>query len=403
MASVKLMLNKCRMHKNGTYPLVLQIIHLRRKKLVYLALNLKPEEFDEKKGRVRHCNGSKFTYAEQERMNKSLDDTKKKIESLIDQFDSANVSYSVDDLVIAFLKKPSKQNLISFIDKQIKQKIDLGKEGIAAAYQSTKKSLQLFINHEDVAMEHIDCHFVLSYRSFLQEKKLSDNTIRYYMRNFRTIYNLALAEGLSEKREFPFKNIRTAPRKTVKRALTLEQMQSIVNLNLSAYPELESARDYYMFGFFAQGMSFVDIVYLEKKNIIDGVIWYTRHKSKQLVRIKVSDKITELMKKYPSDSNYVFPLLDVTSSHTKYSQYRKELAKINRNLKKVALMAGISVPLTTYTARHTWATLARECGASISLISEGMGHTTEEMTRVYLKQFDMSMLDKVNSMVINLL
>lgn len=403
MTSVKLMLNKCRMHKDGTYPLVMQIIHSRHKKLVYLAINLKPEEFDEKKGRICHRSGSRFTNAAKERMNQSLELSLKKMEDLIDTLNSEGISYSVEDLVAHFLKKPVQFNLINFIDKQIKLKKELEKEGIAAAYKSTRNSLQMFINRADVAMENIDSHFVTNYKHFLLERKLSDNTICFYMRNFRTIYNLALSEGLSVNKDFPFKNIRTAPRKTVKRALTLKQIQAIANLQLSAYPELECARDYYMFSFYAQGMSFVDIVFLKKKCIVDGVIWYTRHKSNQLVRIKISDRIIELMEKYPSDSNYVFPLIDVNLPNTLYSQYRKELAKINRNLKKIASMVGVSTPLTTYTARHTWATLAHECGASISLISQGMGHTTEEMTRVYLKQFDMSMLDKVNTMVLNML
>ena len=85
-----------------------------------------------------------------------------------------------------------------------------------------------------------------------------------------------------------------------------------------------------------------------------------------------------------------------------YKQYRLALGRINRHLKKIAVVADIKVPLTTYTARHTWATLARDYGAPISVISAGLGHTSEEMTRVYLKDFDVSMLNQVNSIVTNL-
>ena len=107
------------------------------------------------------------------------------------------------------------------------------------------------------------------------------------------------------------------------------------------------------------------------------------------------------MDKYKTVGEYIFPILNKQDS-SEYKLYRLALGRINRHLRRIAAMIDIKVPLTTYTARHTWATLARDYGAPVSVISAGLGHTSEEMTRVYLKEFDVSLLDKVNSMVTKL-
>ena len=148
-------------------------------------------------------------------------------------------------------------------------------------------------------------------------------------------------------------------------------------------------------------MAFVDMVLLKKSDIRNGVLTYSRHKSKQLIRIAVTPQMQELMARYTTEGEYVFPIVSDTYS-SEYKQYRLALGRINRHLKKIAAMVDLEVSLTTYTARHTWATLARDYGAPISVISAGLGHTSEEMTRIYLKEFDVSQLDKVDSMVTKL-
>ena len=178
-------------------------------------------------------------------------------------------------------------------------------------------------------------------------------------------------------------------------------MQNLADLNLENEPELEFARDLYLFSFYAQGMAFVDIVLLKKADICNGVLTYSRHKSKQLIRIAVTPQMQGLIDKYKTENEYLFPIISGEYA-SGYQQYRLALGRINRHLKKIAVVADIKVTLTTYTARHTWATLARDYGAPISVISAGLGHTSEEMTRVYLKDFDVSMLNQVNSMVTNL-
>ena len=175
----------------------------------------------------------------------------------------------------------------------------------------------------------------------------------------------------------------------------------MANLMLEDTPELEFARDLYLFSFYAQGMAFVDMVFLKESNICNGIVTYSRHKSKQLIRIAVTPQMQKIIDKYKAGGEYIFPILNKQDSSA-YKLYRLALGRINRHLRRIAGMTNIKVPLTTYTARHTWATLAYDYGAPVSVISAGLGHTSEEMTRVYLKEFDVSLLDKVNSMVTNL-
>ena len=250
-------------------------------------------------------------------------------------------------------------------------------------------------------MSEIDLRFIRRYEDFLHNSGVTDNTVSYYLRNLRTLYNQAMTDGYLPQGEYPFIKAQTRPAKTVKRALVRKDLQTLANLELEDTPKLNFARDLYLFSFYAQGMAFVDIVLLKKSDICNGVLAYSRHKSKQLIRIAVTPQMKEVMDKYATEGEYVFPIINDKDS-SEYKQYRLALARINRYLKKIAAMVEIETSLTTYTARHTWATLARDCGAPVSVISAGLGHTSEETTRIYLKEFDVSQLDKVNSMVTKL-
>lgn len=244
----------------------------------------------------------------------------------------------------------------------------------------------------------------MGYEDFLYAQKVSENTVNYYLRNFRTLYNAAIKDGYRQHGDYPFTYVRTRACKTVKRALSKENMRLLSSLSISNSPYLEFSRDLYLFSFYAQGMAFVDIAFLNKKNIYGGLLTYSRRKSKQLIHIVVTPQMQKLIDKYSNDSEYLFPIIDpLNKEQSVYKQYRLALGRINRYLKKLAAGLNLRIPLTTYTARHTWATLARDSGAPLSVISAGLGHTSEEMTRIYLKDFDQSVLAKVNSLVTGLL
>lgn len=403
ITSVKLMLNKSRILNNGSYPLVFQVIHNRRKKLLYTGYRMKEEVFDESEGKIMNGVGSTFTATEVVKMNRELRKMRNQIDIRIRQLERTREEFTVEDILTqnAFGTGKSQFYLLRYINAQIERKQELKKVGMAAAYKSTRSSLAKFIGCPDVRMSEVDLAFVRRYEDFLYSNGASGNTVSYYLRNLRSLYNQAVTDGYHPRGEYPFAKAQTRPAKTVKRALSRTDMQNLADLNLENEPELEFTRDLYLFSFYAQGMAFVDIVLLKKTDICNGVLTYSRHKSKQLIRIVVTPQMQGVIDKYNTENEYLFPIISGEYA-SGYQKYRLALGRINRHLKKIAVVADIEVPLTTYTARHTWATLARDYGAPISVISAGLGHTSEEMTRVYLKDFDVSMLNQVNSIVTNL-
>ena len=401
--SVRLMLNKGRRLNNGTYPLVFQVIHSRRKKLLYTGFRLKEEAFNEAEEKIVDGTDATLTATDITKMNRELRKMKNMIHTRIRQLERTTEPFTVEDVLAQFTRANVRQQfyILRYIDTQNERKKKLKKEGTAAAYKSTRSSLAKFLDGSDIRMPEIDLRFIRRYEDFLYNNGVAENTVSYYLRNLRTLYNQAVVDGYHPHGEYPFVKAQTRPAKTVKRALSREDLQALANLKLEDAPELKFARDLYLFSFYAQGMAFVDIVLLKKSDIYNGVLTYSRHKSKQFIRIAVTPHMQELMDKYETEGKYVFPIIRDNSS-SEYTQYRLALGRINRHLKRIAAMIDVKIPLTTYTARHTWATLARDCGAPVSVISAGLGHTSEEMTRIYLKEFDVSQLDKVNSIVTKL-
>ena len=178
-------------------------------------------------------------------------------------------------------------------------------------------------------------------------------------------------------------------------------MKKLSSLILPVHSGMDIARDMYLFSFYAQGMAFVDIVFLKKKNIRDGILSYRRHKSQQLIHIVVTPQMQELIDKYANDSEYVFPIIDTSLSTSIYDQYRLALGRVNRYLKKITFRLNINVRLTTYTARHTWATMAYYCEVHPGVISEAMGHSSITVTETYLKPFKNKKIDEANVAVIS--
>ena len=405
MTSVRLMLNKCRMLNDGSFPLVFQLIHCRQKRLINTGYRLREQEFDELSRKVHNCAGSSFSEAEVSLMNRKLARLRKKIDDCIKKVSLQCDSYTVADLADCILHSASTGKvyvmLLQYIRLQITQKEELGKEGTAAAYRSTLTSLGRYIAavnplRSDVRLSEVTPSFVAAYERYLYQNGVSGNTVSYYLRNFRTLYNRAVSEINGLKDLSPFKHVRTRPCRTVKRTLTRHQLHNIVTCVFGHRKQMELSRDLYLFSFYAQGMAFVDITFLKKEYVQGGLLIYKRRKSGQLIRIQITQQMALLMDKYDTGGEFVFPILNPLSPTTYYKQYRLALARINRHLGVIASRLSIDIPLTTYTARHTWATLAHYCGAPISVISAGLGHTSEEMTRIYLGEFDIGLLAEVN-------
>lgn len=403
MISIKLRLNKNRRLRTGEYPVVLQVIYQRQKKIIYSPFKVMEECFDSQKEAFPFKPNGMLTKTMAQRINKWYKREKKKITEVTERLSLRGETFAITDIIAHYHMRDNSAFLSTFIDARIEKKQELGKLGIINAYKSTRASIEKFVNRKDICLSEINKCFVREYELYLRKTGLSSNTVCYYMRNFRTIYNYALEQGYISENEYPFKQVHTKACQTAKRALSREQMQKIVLLPLTAGSKMDLARDIFLFSFYSRGMSFVDIIFLKKAQIKDDIITYSRHKTNQQLLVGLTAPLINLIQKYENRSEYLFPQITETDYIKTYNQYKAGLRNINRQLKKIAKMINIDIALTTYVARHTWATLAKEKKVPTAVISEGLGHASESTTRIYLKQFDHKVIDKFNKIVTNLI
>lgn len=333
----------------------------------------------------------------QERMEWDL----KRLDMIIRQLDNRKAGYTADNIVASFQSNTEGQSLFNFMQGIIARLKQMGKIRTAENYSCTLKSFMQFRRDRDVLLSEIDSDLMQLYEAYLHGKGAVRNTSSFYMRILRAVYNRALEKELMEQRN-PFRHVYTGVDKTVKRAVPLSAIKRMKNLDLSLQPNLEFARDMFLFSFYTRGMSFIDMAHLKKKDLQNGFLSYRRRKTGQQFSIKWEKCMQEITDRYPADhsSPYLLPILKYPYSDT-YKDYKNTMAGINRNLKVIARLAGIYIPLSLYCARHSWASAAKDKNIPISVISEGMGHNSESTTQIYLASLDNSIVDKANASILS--
>ncbi len=285
---------------------------------------------------------------------------------------------------------------MSEIITQLKQ---MEKQRTSETYRATLKSFMQFRGNKDLLLSEINSDLMLMYEAYLRNRGITRNSSSFYMRILRAVYNRAAEKGLTQQR-FPFKHIYTGIDKTVKRAISLKAIKQIKHLDLSQNPTLDFARDMFLFSFYTRGMSFVDMAYLKKKDLANGILTYRRRKTGQQLFIKWEKPMQEIVAKYNTkDNNYLLPIIKVPGLNER-KQYKNTLRWVNNKLKEIAQLILLHAPLSTYVARHTWASIAKSKHIPISIISEGMGHDSETTTQIYLSSLDTSAVDKANKLLL---
>ncbi|NDV58340.1 site-specific integrase [Bacteroides sp. 519] len=295
-------------------------------------------------------------------------------------------------------------NLSDFVTKIADEYKREGRCRTAETYLSTLRSMLSF--HGD-SLDLSSCFtrdWLYSYQEYLVTSGLSRNSIVFYISRIRSMYNKAVKQGLVELQGGLFEHLFTKAIPTMKRAVSSNTISQINEADLSGYPSLEFARDMFMLSFYLQGISFIDLAHLRKTDIYNNVIVYQRRKTSSTVNIAVEPMAWEIIRKYESQtagSPYLLPIVSGIISADMQRVYTNALRTHNRRLKKIALLLGIKEKLTSYVSRHSWATIAYHEGVPTAVISEAMGHQSEEVTHIYLKSFDQSALSKANKMVIS--
>lgn len=400
MATVKAVLNKDREKKCGGYSLVIQVIHKRVKRVVYTPYVLHEDEFDVHRQRAVRIPGSSLSYKLIKDINTFIVRRKQEIEDVIETVSLQNKNFVVQDVLGNYRQNQKHKYLIVYIEYLIEQKERMGKMGTARAFRSTLRSLQKFIANRELRFSDIDHRFIMEYETFLEMGGAKQNTVCFYLRNLRTIYNLAYNNGIEGEGYNAFQRIRIAQCKTSKRALGRDVINKIATVDLSHDLTLDRARDLFLFSFYARGMPFVDIIYLQKSDIENNTIRYKRQKTKQHMTVAITTPLRHIIEKYHDSQEFVLPFINDSDHKTLYEKYQAAYTKYHRYLKRLQKYLDVPTPLTMHVARHSWATIAKEQGASVTQISEGLGHTSEKTTAIYLKEFDNSVINKINEQVV---
>lgn len=295
------------------------------------------------------------------------------------------------------------QSLFGYMEKVIAQYQWRGQYRTGETYSATLSSFRKYRKEVDVRLKDFDSTLMEAYEVHLRNVGLSPNTISFYLKHLRAVYNRAVDEGLVIDRH-PFKRVATSIEKTVKRAVSLQVLKQLKALDLSYCPVKCFARDIFLFSFYTRGMSFVDIAHLQKKNLKGDVLVYRRKKTNQQLSIYWESCMQEIVDRYGAAANspYLFSIITSSTDNSR-KQYLSVMCRINRYLKQMGKELGLHQPLTMYCARHSWASIAHEEGIPLSVISEGMGHDSEKTTQIYLASLKTEVIDKANREILNLL
>ena len=329
-----------------------------------------------------------------ERIRNDLD----RMNRIVADFERKGLPFEADDIITEYHRIISEHTLFTFMEDVITQLKQMGKTRTEETYRSALNSYRRFRNGEDIMLDDITSDEMVLYEASMANRGVCPNSTSFYMRILRATYNRAVEKGIVEQK-YPFKHVYTGVGKTVKRAIGINDIKRIKQLDLTLQPSLAIARDIFLFSFYTRGMTFVDIAYLRKKDLCNGIITYRRHKTGQLLNIKVEKYAQEIIDRYSSpDSDYIFPFIKIEGDE--YHQYRNALRLINGKLKKIGGMIGTPIKLTTYVGRHSWGSAAKTSNIPISVISESMGHDNETTTQIYLASLDTSVIDQANAKIL---
>ena len=385
-----------------------QIIHERKVRQLLSDYKVYPSEWDESRSIVTTTQKSErkaFILSIRERIRWDVE----RLNKIDKKLDANGLSYTADDVIDEFNRYANEYSLFNFMESIIVKLKQNGKVRTSETYKSALSSFKKFLarqaskddyrQDEDIMLDCLTSEIMEAYEAWHKSRGVAPNTISFYTRILRAVYNRAVEDDIIENRN-PFKHVYTGVDKTVKRALSLPVIKKIKALDLSLNASLDFSRDMFLMSFYLRGMSFIDMAFLKKSDLKNGYVTYRRRKTGQQLIIEWTKEMQMILDKYPENkSDYLLPVIRNHGINERCT-YRNTAYNINHNLKRIAEIVGVSIPLTLYVARHSWASAAKAKGIPLSVISEGMGHDSEATTQIYLASLDTSVVDKANSLIL---
>ncbi|HQT23995.1 MAG: hypothetical protein B7X86_14385 [Sphingobacteriales bacterium 17-39-43] len=397
MVYYKLILDTRRKRTDSIYPVVIRITFNRTHSTISTGVRLKEQHWDSASQLVSK-NNQNF-----QSINKSISDKYLKVQKAILKLQESN-EFSFEKLRIELSDKPIvKVEQISFYEfsnKLIVDMMKLNQTGNGLIYQTALNRFIAYSN-KSLKFQEIDYNLLNGFKNSLILSGVKQNTISNYFRTLKAIYNKAIKAKVVDRSLYPFYDISIRQEKTINRAVSVKQIKNIVSHELKINSSEWHARNYFMLSFLLIGVSFTDLAYLKPENIVKGRIIFSRRKTHKRYSIKLLEETKKILSYCTtSDSKYLLPIIicnvqeDSIQAKKLISQWIKTT---NKYLKRIGTEIGLESPLTTYVARHTWATTAKRLGYSNELIAEAMGHEYgNRTTAIYLDSFDQDVIDEMN-------
>lgn len=312
-----------------------QITHRQKSVQITTGYKLLPAEWDG----VRQCvapvllTGGDYYLR---KVQRAIDSDLSVLKNAIGALERAAGHYTAHDVAQAFRESHSGETFFGFMERQIEQLLAHGRLGTARNYRRTRQSFSQFLHGEDLSFAGCTAELVADYEQWLKRRGVTRNTVSFYMRILRSVYNKAVGEGIASQRA-PFEKVYTGVDKTRKRAVDMATIESLRKLDLRGSRSLAYARDLFVFSFYMRGMAFVDMAYLRKSDVRDQTAQYIRRKTGQSLCIRLEPCITEIIRRYArktKNSPYVFPIIAATDENEAYAQYQNALSYYNKLLKK---------------------------------------------------------------------
>lgn len=289
------------------------------------------------------------------------------------------------------------QEFIEFLAEGLERRF---KYSSAHSYRSLANSIASFSSSKELLFPMLTTEWLLSYEHYLQSKGCLPNSSSSYLRMLRSICHQAERQELVSDTDELFRPLFLGYEETRKRALTLKQLRTLTDADLSGSLSMAMTRDFFILSYYLRGIPFIDLAHLKHTDIRNNVLCYRRSKTGRKLTVVLEPWIWTIIRRYmtkSTDSPYLFRIIHCPGSiNEERRQYESALRLYNKRLSKLSEKLHIEVKLTSYVARHTWATLAYSEDVSVSKISEALSHTSEMVTYHYLRSFTPDQLAEVN-------
>ena len=377
---------------------MLRFTHDRTTKFVALGLSVEPHYWDKDAELVLPNCSERITLQSQ------IDSTLSVYRKRIQRLEALDIPVNFDTLFETNKNRHAGITIENGFKAEIERLESLGKINSAIKHKYT---LQVLNGYKPItmALEAIDIDYLKGLELYLRQRGNKDNSIATRFAIFKAIYNKAVKEGKVTVKQNPFSLFQVGSlwAKTRKRAIDKDDIQRLIDLKIADSHKTEYqrlAKDLFLFSYFTAGINFGDIARLRYKDIVKGRVNYSRHKTQKLLSFQLVPNALRIIEKYSKDSHaqedYIFPILNCrehTTPQQVFNRLHKVLRKVNRELKTLGEQIGLAMPLTTYVARHTYATVLKRSGVSVALISESLGHSDLSTTQIYLDSFENSQID----------